>query len=76
MVDKYEVGFTNVYFSNYYRYTIAELELMAGVSSKTLYQEYLMSQPVLVRHPAYMKFFTAYYDRCLEGRKRVVILPF
>lgn len=72
MVDKYEVGFTNVYFSNYYRYTIAELELMAGVSSKTLYQEYLMSQPVLVRHPAYMKFFTAYYDRCLEGRKRVV----
>lgn len=66
--DKYEVGFSNLFFSDYYRYSIAELELMAGKSKKELYNEYFMSQPVQPSHPAYMKFFLAYYDRVLDGR--------
>lgn len=66
--DKYEIGFTNTYFSDYFRYTMAELELMAGKSKKELYSEYFMSQPVQPAHPAYMKFFLAYYDKVLDGR--------
>jgi thiol-disulfide isomerase/thioredoxin len=72
MLDKYQAGLKNPFFSSYLRYTIAELELMSGVPSKILYEEYLMSQKVLLNNPAYMKFFNAYYDHCLENRKSTV----
>lgn len=72
MLDKYESGLKNPYFAHYLRFSIAELELMSGVPAKILYEEYLMSQKVLLNNPAYMKFFNAYYDHCLENRKSTV----
>lgn len=69
MIEKYEQGFKNVYFNTHFRYTMAELEMMSGVPARTLYEEYLMSQPVQWKHPSYMKFFNGYYEHCLENRK-------
>ncbi|MFN6380204.1 MAG: TlpA family protein disulfide reductase [Flavobacteriales bacterium] len=71
MLAKYAFGLKNPYFANFMRYSIAELELMSGISSKVLYEEYLMSQKVLLNNPAYMKFFNAFYDHCLENRKNI-----
>jgi thiol-disulfide isomerase/thioredoxin len=64
---KYESS--NPFFNNYLLYSIAELELMAGKNRKTLYKEYFMSKPVELNHPAYMKFFNAYYDHFLENNR-------
>lgn len=72
MVDKYEHGFKNHFFNTHFRYSIAELEMMSGVSRKTLYEEYFMSQETQVHHPSYMKFFMAFYDHCLENKKPLI----
>lgn len=53
------------YFETYARYSLAELELMAGKSRKELYEDYLMSQPIQYFHPIYTKFFTAFYDQVI-----------
>jgi thiol-disulfide isomerase/thioredoxin len=72
MLDKYADGLKNPFFAHFMRYSIAELELMSGVSPKVLYEEYFMSQKVLLNNPAYMKFFNAFYDHCLENRKSTI----
>lgn len=72
MVDKYEHGFKNHFFNTHFRYSIAELEMMSGVTRKALYEEYLMSQEVQINHPSYMKFFMAFYDHCLENKKPLI----
>ena len=60
---------SNPFFNAYMRYSFAELEMMAGKNRKALYQEYLMSKPVELTNPAYMKFFNAYYDHFLENNR-------
>lgn len=62
---KYGEFFDNLYFETHVRYSIAELELMAGISRKVLYEDYLMSQPVRYTHPAYARFFLAFYAESL-----------
>jgi len=59
----------NPFFNDYLLYSIAELDMMAGKNRKALYQEYLMSKPVELTNPAYMKFFNAYYDHFLENNR-------
>jgi thiol-disulfide isomerase/thioredoxin len=60
---------SNPFFKNYMLYSFAELEMMAGRNKKALYQDYFMSKPVELNHPAYMKFFNAYYDHFLENNR-------
>jgi hypothetical protein len=68
MQTKYAEASSNAYFNDYMRYSIAELKMMAGMNRKQLYNTYFMSQPVQTTHPAYMKFFSAYYDHILERK--------
>jgi thiol-disulfide isomerase/thioredoxin len=66
---KYEANYSNAYFHQYVRYSIAELELVSGVNKKELYHEYFMSQRILHRNPSYMRFFQLFYTGCLTGLK-------
>ena len=67
---KYQAHYSNQYFFNYVRYSLAELDLMGGSSRKELYKEYFMSQKVLWKNPAYMHFFEEYYNLLLTTQKK------
>ncbi|MDZ4823734.1 MAG: TlpA disulfide reductase family protein [Flavobacteriales bacterium] len=74
----YEENLSNKFFHDYIRYHLAQLELAAGYSKETLYEEYFFSQPFLHEHPVYMQFFSMLFDgtfrNALDGAKHDAIL--
>jgi thiol-disulfide isomerase/thioredoxin len=67
--EKFGKHYSDSYFHDYVRYSLAELELMSGTKRSTLYTEYFMSQPVQPTHPGYMKFFNVFYQGTLTDPK-------
>jgi thiol-disulfide isomerase/thioredoxin len=67
--EKYGKHYSDAYFRDYVRYSLAELELMSGTSRPVLYTEYFMSQPVQPTHSGYMKFFHVFYQGALTDPK-------
>jgi len=60
--EKYGRYYNTRYLRDYIRYSLAELELMAGYKRQSLYREYLANQPVQLGHPSYMKFIQLFYS--------------
>ncbi|MFN0032535.1 MAG: TlpA family protein disulfide reductase [Flavobacteriales bacterium] len=59
--QKYDRYQANDFFKQYMRYSLAEIELAAGLNRKLFYREYFMSQSVLLNNPAYMRVFKTFY---------------
>lgn len=78
MFERYAAWQRNDFAYQYMRYRIAELELAASGFRAELYKEYFFSQPMLLNHPAYMRFFTSFFENeftdALEGRKRDCVI--
>ena len=69
---KYGEHYKQLFFSDYVKYSLAEIELIAGRSKKSFYNEYFMSQPMLLQNPAYMKCFELFYSNYLGTRPKDV----
>jgi peroxiredoxin len=68
--ETYSSEFSNLFFKDYVTYSLAELELMAGMKRDVLYQRYFMSQPMKLNNPSYMRCFELFYNDFLSGRNR------
>jgi len=66
---KYGIYFSNTYFYDHVRYSIAELELASGARRQQLYREYLMSQPAQPAHAAYIRFLELFYSGTITDQK-------
>lgn len=67
---KYGEHYKNLFFADYVKYSLAEIELIAGRSKKSFYNEYFMSQPLLLQNPAYMKCLGLFYNNFLGTRPK------
>ncbi|MBL7941199.1 MAG: hypothetical protein JNM00_00430 [Flavobacteriales bacterium] len=74
MFSRYAQWQSNDFAYQYMRYRIAELELVASGFRAELYKEYFFSQPFLYNHPAYMQFFSTFFQYeltdALKGKKK------
>jgi peroxiredoxin len=74
---KYKSGFSNLYFAEYVRYSLADVYMWAGSSRRNLYETYFLSEPLHWRNPAWVSFVQLYwngsYDR-LQKSTRAEIL--
>ena len=56
------------FFQDYMRYSMSEIELLAGLSRKRYYRDYFMSQPLLYKNPAYMRVFKMFYRNLFDDQ--------
>ncbi len=68
--EKYSKYYGNTYFKEYVRYSLAEIEMVAGLPKKLFYKEYFMSQKMQLLNPAYMRVFKVFYHDLLTDQTK------
>ncbi len=71
MHKKYSAHYGNAFFKDYVTYSLAEIELVAGLHRHVFYKQYFMSQPLQLKNPAYMRVFKIFYNNLFTSQTKL-----